>query len=529
MLGRYSRWRAPLTFDSRSFLKSILVFLMLMGFFLPAFALYARFDQQTRAERADQVASQLAMRLQQQLISRLEGLALLRHLIPALGLTTYADFATWAERFRTELPGFYSLNYISPEGYITWVVPNADNRAALGRFVLGREDVRPYLEIARQSRQPQVTPIIWLYQGFPGIVLYQPLFAKDGTFSGWLNGVCRPEALAQEVLKTDSGQKFRLSFRFKGTAGGTYQDPRPVQANGFIGHAEVPVLNQVLSVSVTMPPEEIASLRHLRMVIGFGVVASSMVLASLFYLVLRSRDRLGERLEKEHFQSILLNLLVHDMINPLLVVRLSTESALRVAPPNVREYLLKTSFAERQLGEIIGRVKDMRAAELGKLRLPLEAVAVNDIISETFAIFEARLKDKELIADFIPAAGDPKVMVERLAFQNNVINNVMSNAIKFTDRGGRIHLATETFADTTLIIISDNGIGMPPEILSGLFLEHRTVSKPGTLGEIGTGIGMLQIHSYTRLFGGRVRVESKQKIEGAQDHGTTVYLYLPRA
>src|SRR5690606_2497051 len=97
---------------------------------------------------------------------------------------------------------------------------------------------------------------------------------------------------------------------------------------------------------------------------------------------------------------------VHDILNPVLVVRYSIDAIKRHADSNLIKQLQKTYYGLDQLDAVIKRVKQLRALELGKAKLVREPVPVNDIISDTLHAFESRFQEKKLIADFRLAPQD---------------------------------------------------------------------------------------------------------------------------
>lgn len=102
--------------------------------------------------------------------------------------------------------------------------------------------------------------------------------------------------------------------------------------------------------------------------------------------------------------------------------------------------------------------------------------------------------------------------------QETILRNLISNAIKFTNRGGKIIIKTEKNKNKILFSVSDNGIGIPQNSLKDLFSVGKAISTPGTNGESGTGLGLVLCKEFTELNKGNIWVES---VEGK---GTTFYL-----
>jgi len=91
-----------------------------------------------------------------------------------------------------------------------------------------------------------------------------------------------------------------------------------------------------------------------------------------------------------------------------------------------------------------------------------------------------------------------------------VINNLISNSIKFTPIGGIIEVHAEDRGDTVVIKVSDNGIGIPEEIRSNLFDQNRKILRKGLNGEESGGLGMGIIKDIVDLHNGRIWVVSEE-------------------
>jgi signal transduction histidine kinase len=93
---------------------------------------------------------------------------------------------------------------------------------------------------------------------------------------------------------------------------------------------------------------------------------------------------------------------------------------------------------------------------------------------------------------------------------DTVIRNLISNAIKFTPVGGNISLTADYNSDRSIVVkVSDSGIGMTPELKNKLFLISEKTSRPGTEGEMSTGLGLLLVKEFIEKHGGKIWVESE--------------------
>ncbi len=90
-----------------------------------------------------------------------------------------------------------------------------------------------------------------------------------------------------------------------------------------------------------------------------------------------------------------------------------------------------------------------------------------------------------------------------------VVRNLFSNAIKFTPKGGEIHISCAKQGNVTEVQFTDNGIGMDDETLKNLFKLDKSNSRTGTAGETGTGLGLLLCQDFVEKNGGRIWATGK--------------------
>lgn len=144
---------------------------------------------------------------------------------------------------------------------------------------------------------------------------------------------------------------------------------------------------------------------------------------------------------------------------------------------------------------------------------------VFDVIDQSIQILEGRMKSKEITLE---SDIDKNLTV---FFDNNmihaVVRNILTNAVKFTRRKGKIKILAEEAGPNTTIRFSDDGIGMSKEKLASLFLIDKTVSVVGTEGETGTGLGLILSNEFVLANNGTLKIESEE------NEGTTVILTVP--
>jgi len=103
-----------------------------------------------------------------------------------------------------------------------------------------------------------------------------------------------------------------------------------------------------------------------------------------------------------------------------------------------------------------------------------------------------------------------------------VLNNLISNAIKFTNFGGEIIVSSRIDDNKIITSVKDNGVGMDDEQINNLFLLNKSFTTPGTAKEKGTGLGMILCRDFINKNFGKLWVSSKL------GEGTEFSFSLPR-
>lgn len=221
----------------------------------------------------------------------------------------------------------------------------------------------------------------------------------------------------------------------------------------------------------------------------------------------------------------LVRVLCHDLNNTLSVVQLTSSRAVKNGDQlNSTQHLdmwKRVQRAALKERDLIAYVREFIAIESGKKDLTIAAVDLIKVIESCRFLFQDKLAEKDLqIIEELPE--QVEILAEAVSLTHSVINNIISNAIKFSPRGKKIFIKgnKDLQSKTFCLSIADQGIGIPPEILENLFSLNKKTSRPGTEGESGTGFGMPLVYATMRAYNGRVEVSSQE------NQGTIFHLYF---
>jgi signal transduction histidine kinase len=225
----------------------------------------------------------------------------------------------------------------------------------------------------------------------------------------------------------------------------------------------------------------------------------------------------------------LLHLLTHDLINPLSSAKARIDILLKKADPEAKEtkHFEKIQKNHKTCFDIIDLIRNLLALEKGKYQLKIEPHNLESLLDTSYSTIKQRFDDKEI--KFVTKI-DPyfEVMVEEVSFINSVLNNIFTNAIKFSPRGSNIEVTAFEMDGHINLAIRDYGIGMPKQLVKDVFNPNKATSRAGTDGEQGTGFGMPLVKKFVESYRGSIKIDSIEKTdESVTDHGTTIYIKIP--
>jgi signal transduction histidine kinase len=240
-------------------------------------------------------------------------------------------------------------------------------------------------------------------------------------------------------------------------------------------------------------------------------------------LLQREARRLAEEKRRVRFE--FLRVLSHELKAPLGAV----ESYLvllrdRVAGEDLKAYDLPVRRAiERVEGmrKLILDLLDLTRIESGERRRDLRDVDLVEVARSAIELAAAEAKRRGVAIE-VDAPERLPVRADRSEMEI-VLNNLVSNAVKYNRDGGRVGVRLARGADGLEIAVSDTGIGMAPEECAKLFGEFVRIRNDQTRGIPGSGLGLSTVRKLATLYGGTVAVQSRPGV------GSTFTVRLPAA
>jgi PAS domain S-box-containing protein len=178
--------------------------------------------------------------------------------------------------------------------------------------------------------------------------------------------------------------------------------------------------------------------------------------------------------------------------------------------PSSRELAEAVPIIERNAraqGQLIEELLDMSRIDAGKLHLDIERLDLAAVVDAGIETARPAAVAREINLTSAFSTMDGTVMGDRNRIQQ-IVWNLLTNAIKFTPKKGRVHVVIKRVDSHAEICVTDNGQGIAPEFLSQVFDRFRQADPSTTRRHGGLGLGLSIVKHLTELHGGSVRVES---------------------
>jgi signal transduction histidine kinase len=179
--------------------------------------------------------------------------------------------------------------------------------------------------------------------------------------------------------------------------------------------------------------------------------------------------------------------------------------------------LIKTS-SQRTL-DLLTNLLEWSMAQTGRIKFNPDFVDLSKIIVAVLDLLDNSAKRKSV--SIINEVTENFMVWADSDMLKTILRNLVSNGIKFTNKGGEIIVGAQKNNGRTVVSVADNGIGMEPEKVKKLFRIDHSHSTRGTEKESGTGLGLLLCKEFVEFHDGEITAES------TPGKGTLFYFTLP--
>lgn len=252
---------------------------------------------------------------------------------------------------------------------------------------------------------------------------------------------------------------------------------------------------------------------------AFFLVATSPLILLGSSLLVHQLEATNRRLRAaDEFRVQLLSTIAHDIGSPMTPMKLQLYMLEKEGPPSDRIEVIKRNLAH--IERLVSDVRDLSRLQTGHLDLKRKDMEIVLLTRQAIEMFTHTARDADV--DLAGPVGGPVTVSVDPDRLNQVMYNLITNAIKFTARGGRVDVAVAANGDAVRVSVRDTGRGLTGKEIDQLFKPFSQIHTPGEVTERGTGLGLFISKGIIDAHGGRIGVHSD-----GRGKGSTFWFELP--
>ena len=224
-------------------------------------------------------------------------------------------------------------------------------------------------------------------------------------------------------------------------------------------------------------------------------------------------------------RGLLMANLSHDLRTPITAIKGYVEGIRDgvANTPEKRDHYLEVVYAKTLVLEgLVGNMTDFSEYELGRMQYHFERVELSAFLADLIPEYQADVRGREMAFVAKPLASPATVTADRGKLKR-VLDNLVSNAVKYGRPGGTVVLAAEGYRQGVILSVSDDGRGIPEEALAHVFDSFFRADAARSSSVPGSGLGLAICKSIAESHHGKLWLTSRE------GEGTRAYLYLPLA
>jgi signal transduction histidine kinase len=306
---------------------------------------------------------------------------------------------------------------------------------------------------------------------------------------------------------------------------------------GFFGNARLVLLSVTLNIAVigslyylevvgSLPVSQLgetfADLMIISTFIGIDILIAAFTLMAVS-MNKKQNEEISEA--KDHIEN-LIKILSHDIANPLTVMKIILDSTENSKEPLSDRKLVLMKNAYKDIEVLTNSVKEWLANTTYQFAKIDDVISFQDIQDHINQNFSERVKEKNLKIVFSLESKISSFKSNKMILLNNVLNNLISNAIKFSYENKTIFVSLKDSEKGLEITVTDEGTGIPENVLADVFNPSLQTTSSGTNGESGTGFGLPIAKKMIKQINGDLELESQVFTESTESYGTRATIML---
>ena len=234
--------------------------------------------------------------------------------------------------------------------------------------------------------------------------------------------------------------------------------------------------------------------------------------------LLNRNRKLKELNEKK---SSLVQMLAHDLRSPLSQITGMSDLAAKSAKVDdeEKELILGIQSGAERMNKMISKLLDFEVVE-GRQEVLRERISSSSMVKEVYDRYKSEALSKKLEFFFDPGKKEIVLETDHLMLLQ-VLENLVSNAIKFSEEGGLVVLSSQVEEKEVVFHVKDEGPGFTKTDLKGMYSPFKKLSAKPTAGEVSTGLGLSIVKKCVEELGGKIQVETEE------GKGTNFMVALP--
>ena len=218
-------------------------------------------------------------------------------------------------------------------------------------------------------------------------------------------------------------------------------------------------------------------------------------------------DLVEMNINKDRFFSII----SHDLLGPfsgfISLLEQINRNREELDHDAVFEQLERLYRSGNNIFRLMNTLLDWARLQLGRMDPELGVLNIQEIIEKNLELFFLVAEQKEISVQY-HSETEILVLADSL-MTDTILRNLLSNALKFSSRGDQVSISARQNAKFVEIVVEDTGAGMDEERVLNLFRLDEMNSTPGTLGEEGTGLGLILCRDLVQKMNGEILVKSQ--------------------
>jgi len=214
----------------------------------------------------------------------------------------------------------------------------------------------------------------------------------------------------------------------------------------------------------------------------------------------------------------------HEFRTPLtsinMVIDILLQELLGKLNQQQRDLIASAKNDSERLSKMMKELLDLSKLELGKYKMKISSVNFRELIEAAIRPLQLPFQEKGIALEVSVESTVPEVAVDQMQI-TSVIVNLVNNALRYTDTGGRVSVTATMEEDAVHVCVADNGRGIPPESLNSIFDKFVQVKQPADTTPGSVGLGLAIAKERVKMHGGEIWVESKV------GRGSQFYFTLP--